>query len=330
MYFPLFLVFKIHISPKEAINDILNYGIVQYSKQFNYVNELSTYETTVSDLFNVYRQVVYAYYQDKLCFGIDKWINELIDEELFAPNFDYKGFTPDGFEVYEEIDDLVYSWSEDADKQQVCIRFYQMSLAMNSLALTGNLAQIWQNYVRVVETVDHFEKIHGKDALVSVKTELIMDFYKNDKVVEEYELFSAYCAVKSILGQKKYISTNKQFIALRMLGAKNAKVLKAYYDKPTTENGEKFRITAVYDKYLKRYHADKLINTLLSRKFLSSKIGMKGTRKLYLSCNLNFTELAIAVSQSGSSKINREANKRKEHDAIQLLQSLREKRLIES
>lgn len=321
IYFPLCLLTKVHVSglPKDAMSDILDYGIVQYSKQFNYLSEYISF-----DLFEVYRQIMYVFYkdEDKLAFEIKEWIYELIEDDSLCPNYDYKGFSDNEFIVDEETDAMHNAWDSELEKQEVCIRFYQMRQAMKSLSLTGNLDAIWRNYLKVSDELKLFEKLNGSDALVSIKTDLIMDFYKNDKIDYEYELFTAFCAIKSIIGSKKYASTNKLFIVKRMLGAKNNKVFESILNDKKT--GRKLKV--VFDKYTKRYHIDKLISTLLNRKFLSSKIAMKGERNIYLSSSLTYEELAIELGKKPNIKSKNEANKQKEKDAILLLKDMWRKR----
>lgn len=331
VYFPICLLQEIHINPRKAFNNILDYSIVRYSEQFGYECATSSFDSSKSELIDVYRQIIYAYYHNKLTFGIEKWIDELIEDGLFFVDEDYRGFKDaNEFQPEDEIQSLVEAWNDELEKQKLCIRYYRLHLAMNSLGLTGNLGGIWRNSQEVINEVKKHESVHGNDALVSIKTDLLMDFCKNEKENVEYELFTAYCAIKSIMGKKKYASTNKAFIISRMLGAKNSKTLKCLLSINQLTKNQKENVLllkSVFDKYSKRYHADNLISKLLVRNFLTAKIAEKGTRIIYLSTSLNYTELATELSKKPNAKLKREIIKNEEKKAIFLLNKLRREKI---
>lgn len=53
---------------------------------------------------------------------------------------------------------------------------------------------------------------------VSVRLEILWDYYKNPKKEADIAHFCAFCAIKSILGNKEYIKTNKSLVVARMFG----------------------------------------------------------------------------------------------------------------
>ena len=71
-----------------------------------------------------------------------------------------------------------------------------------------------------------------------------------------------------------------------MIGAKNKEALQ--------EAIKNKSLNAIYAKYINRYWIDKLLNELLIKNFISSKVGFK--RKLYISTTMNNNELALDVA----------------------------------
>lgn len=52
----------------------------------------------------------------------------------------------------------------------------------------------------------------------SININVLWDFYKNKKTESDIACFCAFCAIKSILGSKEYVKTNKAMIISRMFG----------------------------------------------------------------------------------------------------------------
>jgi hypothetical protein len=55
-----------------------------------------------------------------------------------------------------------------------------------------------------------------KSPLVKIDKSRLWDYYNNPKSESDIACFCAFCAIKSIIGDKDYIKTNKQFILARM------------------------------------------------------------------------------------------------------------------
>jgi len=92
--------------------------------------------------------------------------------------------------------------------------------------------------------------------------------------------------VKSLQGQKKFTATNKDAVIMRMIGAKSKEAL--------AETLKNKALKELYNKYINRYWADKLLNELFIKGFIKSKVGYK--RKIYLSTSLDSIELAKEVA----------------------------------
>lgn len=82
------------------------------------------------------------------------------------------------------------------------------------------------------------------------------------------DLLRGFLATKSILGKKPLTATTKRAIAMRMIGAKNDKVLHGLL--------ENDQLKALYDKYLQRYHIDKLLDELVGRGLLHPNLAIIG------------------------------------------------------
>jgi hypothetical protein len=61
----------------------------------------------------------------------------------------------------------------------------------------------------------------------SVRLKMLWDYYDNPKKETDIAYFCAFCAIKSILGDKGYIKTNKSLIIARMFGLVDIKSEKA-------------------------------------------------------------------------------------------------------
>lgn len=52
----------------------------------------------------------------------------------------------------------------------------------------------------------------------SVRLKMLWDYYNNPKKEADIAYFCAFCAIKSILGNKEYVKTNKSLVIARMFG----------------------------------------------------------------------------------------------------------------
>ncbi len=124
-----------------------------------------------------------------------------------------------------------------------------------------------------------------------IKTDFIFDARDRNNPSETY-LMAALIGVKSIIGQKKFAATHKCVIACRMVGCKrNEELRQTLKDDPVLAN--------VYNKYINRYHIDRIIKELINRGFLRSKIAYG--RQIFLSDELDYKELQkeiVAMKQS--------------------------------
>lgn len=57
----------------------------------------------------------------------------------------------------------------------------------------------------------------------SVRLKMLWDYYDNPKKEADIAYFCAFCAIKSILGNKEYVKTNKSLVIARMFGLADIK-----------------------------------------------------------------------------------------------------------
>lgn len=116
---------------------------------------------------------------------------------------------------------------------------------------------------------------------------LKLDTFKScvfaDSWEESRQEFAGFAAIKSILGKKDYLLTNKQLIAARMAGGNSIK-------------DDRVKSSDIFKKYSQRYHMDRLLQKLELNWHVKtlSKPGLHG---LYVTTKLSIDELAMVVEE---------------------------------
>jgi len=266
MQIPLCILQELTKDPKKAFELMLSYGVAYYAKNIKY------------SMQDVTRQVMYDFYrnqnilhQDLISYIVD---NVAIDE-------DYSGFNGSDFNPETEMQELEEAFKTDTELRELAVKHYQMNQAVGFY----NLNKIDRSErIKYVESLKNkHESLYGKQPMPSVNTAMLFSFRDNPQNIE---LFMAYVAIKSLIGQHNFTATNREVIVMRMIGAKSKEALElALKDK---------NLKAIYSKYILRYWFDKLVGELLTRNFLSAKIGFK--RKIYVSTILDFQTLAVEIA----------------------------------
>lgn len=74
----------------------------------------------------------------------------------------------------------------------------------------------------IERAIQKAKKIHNSvkkgTPFASVRLKMLWDYYNNPKKEADIAYFCAFCAIKSILGNKEYIKTNKSLVIARMFG----------------------------------------------------------------------------------------------------------------
>lgn len=284
--FPLFIVRNILKEPETAFQQIISYSVVTYGIK---AVELSEYD--------VFRQLMYDYYrqQDKIEPALLKTLISYINEGDIEINEDYNGFTGKGeFDIEVETPGLEKIYANDTDFEKRANLHFQIPRAAKFLNVTiGNIKTTMNRYNEVIEQKVIHENKYGNEPMPGIKTELLWDWETVKKYnEEENELLCAYIAIKSIIGQNEFTATHKSVICMRMIGAKSNKVLNDFLKDKQLKN--------IYDKYSKRYAFDKLIERLVSRGFIQSKISLG--RSIYLSTKYDMPQLQEAIIEKRRKK----------------------------
>lgn len=162
----------------------------------------------------------------------------------------------------------------EIDKIKSAAKFYNVTLGSNSNTLkNGKLL----NNLYSSNTI-----------LTGIRLSIFWDFFKNEKTEFELITLLAFLGIKSILGTKPYCKTNKEFLFNRMSG--NAKQGKCKISEPL-------------QKYLIRYHFDKIITELKVNWHL--KYYGYHTKGFYVSFDLSIEQLIA------NAEINRPSKKQK-------------------
>jgi hypothetical protein len=122
----------------------------------------------------------------------------------------------------------------------------------------------------------------GKYPLTGIETDILWDYYKNDKDDFDIVCLGAFLGIRSILGKKPYDKTNKALIHARMFGYSTMQEM------PTELN-------SLQRKYKLRYHMDKVLRELEISWHL--KILWNHNRGFYISFDLSFNELALIIEK---------------------------------
>jgi len=127
--------------------------------------------------------------------------------------------------------------------------------------------------------LNSFESKYSKDVYVNLPVKSIHNLINQQVTIEE---FCCICAIKSLIGQKIFVSTTKDAITRRMFGCKNSMSFDVLCQ-------EKPEILKIAEKTSKRYHFDKLLNSLEVEGCLKARVGTN--RKIYLSLSKSTQEL---------------------------------------
>lgn len=269
--FPLPLLQEIFKKPKTGFSDIFDCGIYKSA---------TTQKTTD---YNAIKQALYCYYRGGLTNSLKQQFDELVDNEIFIPNEDYCGFGTGGneFDPEEEIKAIGDYLENDIGLSNEIKEFHQLRQIKDVLKISFDPEGVLKTYARLNKEYDGF-----KDSpMVMVRKEMMFDYYKNQKSEFEKVLFATYAGIRSIIGKKEFCQTTQAMIFMRMVGAKNEDALvKILNDK---------KVKSIYSKYNVRYQREKILNELVARNFLFSKIGLR--KRTYLSCTLNYDELTAAI-----------------------------------
>jgi hypothetical protein len=294
--FPISLLRNLYLEKESTMNNILDYGILKYSTKLSYTIEA------------VAKQTIYFYFRGKndrlrkLMNDFDLFeIGEADESELF---YDETFHPPQNL-----VEEVLRLFKESHELQLLAIKYFQLHLALEFLEMKGSIDSIVKNGERISSNVNE------KEPFVMAKTNLIVEFRDKDKSEQQLLLFASYCAIKSILGKKDIVKTNKALILSRMFGYRSTK------DLPIN-----LQSNGAFLKYCNRYHMDKLIGMLEMN--WKVKTYSRYTRGLYVSIGskISLSQL-IEYAESTKSKNKLDALKKEKK---MLSEEIRIKQLLQN
>jgi len=291
LQFPLCLLRNLFADKLKTINDIIEFGIYRFSKKQDY------------NLLEVARQMMYCFYrkQGDLTNDLRRMIQRYIDSENIQIDDDYNGFSGSEFNPETEIGNIMELFNTDNNFMEKAIEFYQIRQACSR-----DLLNITCNFDYVLKHGKEIEKtIPEGEPYPSINKSLFFDFRDHEKTEFDMMQFACYIAIRSILGEKPYCRTNKEMILCRAFGYKSNKEL------PATMNPV---IKELFDKYNKRYHIDRILQSLeLNWNILIYSHNIRG---LYIGLSKKITlESMIVQAETKKKKKQIDALKKRKDEA---------------
>jgi len=277
--FPLCLMMQIYDNAKRGLNLICDFGTVYYAKSFRY------------SIVEVARQLMYTYYRkrDLLQGSLYVTLNRHIASGSLSVDEDYSGFSGSEFDPLEVSTELLDLFESDSKFKSDAILNYQIQQAISSLNIRlGSIDTTLEKYNDGLTFQKEFESKFGPDSMPMVKITQLFEFRDSDN---DLDIFRAYIAIKSIIGQQKFIESSKAAILSRMIGCKSKEAFEFY---TTNKYGKNKNLLPTVKKYSKKYHMDILIHTLAYKKFIMY-LAQKGKNFIYFSKYMDPEELRTLI-----------------------------------
>lgn len=286
--FPLSLLRNFFDQKDECIRSIINYGIYRFAENIDF------------DVFRVADLVVYDNYMNHL----PRDIRTILKRN--CPNFWGKNNTQcfDGLGEYDvdcdERNEVVACLRKNTslfDKLELLYKFRTACRALNIPNWPSNEFEVGRKIA---------DSILPNEPMPMVKLELLLNFYNEEKSEYEIAQLLGFIAIKSILGKKAIVKTNKSLILSRMMGYASSNCIKSV----TNEH---------FEKYETRYWFDKLMKGL--RDGWTIKSYSNYTRGLYVSSGRDITyERLIEYAEMRRPKLINELAKKRKIEALRKLE----------
>jgi len=270
--FPLCLLKETYPDPVRGLELMIAYGIVHFAIKQKYKMQ------------EVVRQLFYDYYRNgsRMQHDLYERFGELEDGKniIFDDNACFgRGYIFDPTDT-NELEYILKHFEADPQFKEMAVLNYQLHQATEFLSAEPQSFDCLIADFNEAEANEKAFKIkYGNDAMPMCKLSQLYSFRDNPS---DIALIRAYIACRSIIGRKACARTTKSVIVMRMLGAKSKVVLKDFLDENTKP---------IFVLYSKRYHIDKLIDTLCIRGFIMS-ISKKHDRHIYISVHITPAILA--------------------------------------
>jgi len=234
-HFPLFLLRNLFKDKEKTMNIIMGFGI------YNYIPFLEINEDQIA------RQVCYGMYRGGLTTALKKKLKKYIKTGEMTYDDEKCGFEIDGFNPEVEMNDLNYLFTQDTELYRLSYEYYQVSQSLYFYSLEGNIDEISAT-ARSVKKI-----IPDDEPYCMINKDHVFEFRDNEKSETELAELAMFLAMRSIQGKKLSCRTNKQLVVSRMFGYANPNL--ALTNMPEWQK-------PLYDKYMNRYHFDKIKNNL--------------------------------------------------------------------
>lgn len=252
---------------KATIRKIIGYGRADFAINKNHF-----------DQSKLKRQAVYLFYQGHLPVAFMFEANQAISIGDLVLYSETKGFSTDGKEFMPDSIEI-QSLSDFINKNGYAEVWDWCKLSF--YVPNDQIGAYYKVYSEVIHEQKKFTAKYGKDATLSVKYEMLADFFKEPPA---NDLLTAYFALRSLQGKKQtYIKTFKKTILLRMTGCKSYEVLN---EVSTPELNERI------NQLEKRKTFEKLLSRLEFRGLITGRFKLPNTNFFLLSTSIDTIEIA--------------------------------------
>lgn len=232
MNFPVYLLRNIHSNKVEVINHIITYGIYRYG------------QTLKPKRHDVARQSIYMIYRADVPEFKD--LIEQLDTVFIGKDEDYNGFSGETFNPEDEITEMLEVFDSYEIIEHKATELYRIHEALEFYDLTAPPERLLNSAKAINEGVPE------NNSMSMVKLDDLLNFLKSPKTDYEIDQLTAYSALRSIIGLKPYVKSNRKLLIARMLG----------YNKFDEVNVSELN-SSPFKKYLDvRYQWDKLRDDL--------------------------------------------------------------------
>jgi hypothetical protein len=282
--FPLCLLKETFTKKHAGIDLIIDYCIADRALSFD---QYEFFEKIWGDLKDDF--------DDKLLSKLSPELNEFYIET------NSKEVKKKWIKLYGEYDAFIENVPERIRVKCFLLSNYLEAQSQLEIRTKLNIDGLYDNYIYCRKLIDSIENQFDKDVYVSLKTDFLKDFSENK---QDLDLFRCLVSVRSILRNYKFTDTHKSTIVCRMFGAKSKEVLNLFLDKSTKEND---LLNSIYDTYSNRYHIDKLLDLLNTKKFITS---LGWGRKIYLTHGgnnpMNLSQMILEKQRAKQNKESRQ------------------------
>lgn len=264
--FPLFMIAQTHTTPEQGMRAIANYVIVEFARSCE-----RDYKTAfIQACYQSKRHPELDFPQDVAAIMADPDVAEVAEAVCG------EGWSSDGTGLGEgamEIIDPVTA-GMDADEQEALVKWCALRDAAHFFNHTiHNFDGLIERSKRIKAEIDKHAQAHGPLVSASCPADYFNETVSKTADVEAMRMFRTVCAVRSLIGSKRFCGTTKDMLRARMIGAKSPAVA-------TTISSQSKAVKTEQDALASRKRFDRILTDGAVRGFYG-KYG-KG-RRVYLS-----------------------------------------------